>query len=180
MHVMIDLETLGTRPGSVILSIGACAFESHGFEYEIPDEHTFYQNISVESSKAVGLTVDQATIDWWKKQSEVAKDALRVDQIPVRDALAKFTLWFRKVRGKHLWSHGATFDIPLIEAACRAVEPQILPPWKFWDARDTRTIYDLAGIEPDRSSGTHHNALDDSINQARAVQQAYNILKGNN
>ena len=43
-------------------------------------------------------------------------------------------------------------------------------PWTFWQERDLRT---LKGLSPDlriERSGTHHNALDDALHQARLVQ----------
>jgi inhibitor of KinA sporulation pathway (predicted exonuclease) len=51
-------------------------------------------------------------------------------------------------------------------------------PFRYNQPRDTRTIYDLAGIDVGeyRSAGTHHNALDDAAAQARAVQAAVKAL----
>ena len=59
-----------------------------------------------------------------------------------------------------------------LEAAARAVGKEA--PWKFWDARDTRTVYGLAGFDP-RSvpkSGVAHHALDDALYQVTCVQRA--------
>lgn len=42
-------------------------------------------------------------------------------------------------------------------------------------------ILSIAGVKPNRGEGTHHYALDDAINQAHAVQEAYrklNITEG--
>jgi hypothetical protein len=47
-NVMIDIETLGTRPGSVILSIGACRFGADGIGEE------FYRAIDVLDSLMAG------------------------------------------------------------------------------------------------------------------------------
>lgn len=70
MDVMIDIETLGTAPGSVILSIGAVAFVRD----RMPEDwREFSSVISVESSKSCGLTTDQSTIDWWKRQDSYAR-----------------------------------------------------------------------------------------------------------
>jgi len=46
--------------------------------------------------------------------------------------------------------------------------------WKFWEVRDTRTLFDLAKVDV-RIEGKH-NALTDAVAQAQAVQQAYSIL----
>ena len=52
-------------------------------------------------------------------------------------------------------------------------------PWKYWDVRDTRTIYELARFDLrslKRSNGVHHNALDDAKHQVIGVQQSYSRL----
>lgn len=72
-----------------------------------------------------------------------------------------------------VWSQGANFDEVLLSCAMRAVK--VVPPWKFSDARDTRTAYDIAGFNSYavKRAGTYHNALDDAKHQARCVQGAY-------
>jgi len=48
-------------------------------------------------------------------------------------------------------------------------------PWKFWQVRDTRTIFDL-GISPDRPPVLKHHALEDAWNQAVGVQNVTRVL----
>ena len=79
-RIMVDLETLGTAPGSVILSIGAVRFD---VEKGLLDE--FYVNIDVESSQRLGLTIDGDTVMWWLKQSDAARAKCRTPfNIPAR------------------------------------------------------------------------------------------------
>lgn len=61
-HVMVDLETLGTKPGSVILSIGAVTFDLDGSGR---DGRTFYQRVNIQSCLDAGMTVDGDTVEWW-------------------------------------------------------------------------------------------------------------------
>lgn len=164
---MLDLETMGTRPGSVIASIGAVAFDPRtgvlGAE--------FYRAVSLASCQRLGLRFDADTVAWWLKQGDAARAALAAAEVPLADAIQDFTGFWRSVGGRFIWSHGANFDEPLISAAYRAAGH--LVPWKYWDSRCTRTIYDLAGLKPDRAAGVHHNALDDAKSQARAVVAAF-------
>ena len=74
-----------------------------------------------------------------------------------------------------IWAHGASFDPPILESAYLAFKAKA--PWKYSALRDTRTIYELANYYPDRTKGTHHNALDDAKNQALAVIEAHKRLK---
>lgn len=167
---MIDIEALGTRPGAAILSIGAVMFGPGGLG------ETFYAPVLLASCGAVGLTMDPATVTWWMRQSgEASAAAFRDDAARLPQVLLTFSDWFKAQCATHPWCHGATFDVPLLDAAYRACG--LTAPWEFWNVRDTRTLYDLAGVKVDRATGTHHNALDDAINQAATAVQAMRILQ---
>lgn len=170
-HVMIDLETMGTDAGCAIISIGAVAFDPLSGHM---DESSFYEAVSLKSCMDIGLTVDPGTVLWWMQQSDEARKAASAGVTMLPRVLADFTGWFTGKGAQFLWCHGATFDAPILAAAYKAAGHQL--PWKFWDVRDTRTIYDLANVRPDRSAGTHHNALDDAKTQALAVIDAYRKL----
>lgn len=167
-HVMVDLETLGTKPGSVILSIGAVEFD--------PDEQvlgkTFYTNIDVKSQKEIGLKIDPVAVEWWKGQSKEAIDALKDNQVPIQQALADFNNWFKANKAKYVWAHGASFDPVLMESAYDACG--IKAPWTFYDLRCCRTVLELSGIKKNAKYGTAHNSLEDSKAQAHAVMIALN------
>lgn len=167
---MIDLETLGTSPGCAILSIGAAMFGPDGIG------ETFYTPVLLASCTTAGLTIDPATVAWWMQQSDAARaEAFRADAAPLPGVLNSFSAWFLQQKAKYPWCHGATFDVPIMEAAYRACN--MVPPWSYFNVRDTRTLYDLADVKIDRSKGTHHNALDDAINQAKAAAKAFRVLQ---
>lgn len=169
-HVMLDLETLGIRPGSIIRSIGAVVFDPK--TGQLGD--AFYANITRASCEKVGLTTDQSTLDWWAQQSEAAQAALLVDPIPLIEALAGFHGWWGKVGGEFIWAHGAEFDPVLLGCAYRA--ERVEPPWKFWNVRCCRTVLALANRRVDSTrTGDHHNALDDAKSQALAVAAALRL-----
>ncbi|WP_314439454.1 3'-5' exonuclease [Massilia timonae] len=170
--VMIDTETLGTRPGAAILSIGAVMFAPDGLG------ESFYAPIDLSSCAAAGLAIDPATVLWWMQQSDEARAAaFPADAAPLQQVLLAFQAWFVAQEARYPWCHGATFDVPLLDAAFKACG--LTAPWEFWNVRDTRTLYDVAGVKVDRKSGTHHHALDDAINQADAAARALRILGAN-
>ena len=74
MDVMLDIETGGTRPGSVIYSIGAVVFDTFYDESNWP---TFYSPINRQSCLGYGMTEDPDTILWWDEQSEEAREVIR-------------------------------------------------------------------------------------------------------
>lgn len=169
INVMLDLETWGTAPGSALRSIGAVMFDPHTDEIG----ETFYANIDDQSCLDAGLVKDPSTVAWWAKQTQQAQDSLVRDQLHFVEVANNFHSWFRQQRGMFVWSQGANFDGVLWEVAVRRVGLSV--PWKFWDTRCTRTAYDMGCFNPRsiRRVGTHHNALDDAIHQAKCVQAAY-------
>lgn len=172
-HVMLDLETFGTAPGSVIRSIGAVVFDLDG---NIGNE--FYANIDSETCREAGLTVDPKTVAWWAKQSREAQNSLLVNPQSLGFVVADFHGWFITNGDWHtrVWSQGANFDPALWEAAALAVKE--LVPWKFYNVRDTRTAYEIGKFDDKTIAreGTYHNALDDCKHQVRCVAAA--IAKG--
>jgi len=167
-HIMVDLETMGATPGSAIISLGAVAFDP--VAGTLGEE--FYRVISLRSCDRAGLTIEPDTVLWWLRQSDAARAQLASpDAETLADVLGWFAAWWRRQRGQFIWGHGANFDEPLLSWAFRAAHVAV--PWKYWDARCTRTLFALTGERPDRDKGVHHNALDDAKAQAQAVIRAY-------
>lgn len=186
-NIMLDIETLGDRPGSVILTIGACAFDIR--TGEIGKE--FYVNVTRESCEAYGLTVNERTLKWWSEQSEEAQAALySEDALSLPDALNAFTRFCIDVRkelpnGKmFMWGNDTAFDLVLMECAYRACDK--VEPWQFWEHRSVRTLVHLGKEEANYNpkydlprEGVHHDALDDAKHQARYCSAIYQKLFGN-
>ena len=167
---MIDIETLGKKPGAAVLSIGAVMFGAAGLGA------TFYTPVQLQSCVDVGLAIDPETVAWWMKQSDEARQAaFRADAPALQVVLQRFTDWFVAQKARYPWCHGATFDVPILDAAYEACG--LLAPWKFYDVRDTRTLFSLSGVKVDRKNGTHHNALDDARAQAEAAVCALRDLR---
>jgi hypothetical protein len=172
--VMIDLETLDVLPSATILTIGAVKFDPFGAELSEPAMEKFYIRIDVDSCDALGATVSQATLDWWASQSKEAQEEAfdpnnRIHITDAMNQLYKFC-W----GAKRVWSHGAGFDVIILEQYFRKIGKAI--PWSFWEVRDTRTIFDI-GINPERPPVLKHHALEDAWNQAVGVQNVYKKLR---
>jgi DNA polymerase III epsilon subunit-like protein len=172
--IMIDLETLDVLPTASVLTIGAVRFDPFGDDVNDPDCDKFYVKVNLDSCDRYGCTVSQDTVEWWSKQSQAAQDeAFSADgRIPIEsamDQLYKFC-W----GGKRVWSHGAGFDVIILENLFRKVGKAI--PWSFWEVRDTRTLFDL-GIDPKRPPVLKHHALEDAWNQAVGVQNVFKTLR---
>lgn len=167
--IMVDTETLGNKPGCVILSIGAVLFDPFG-GLNTP-RITFYRTIDIMSCLMAGLTVDAGTVAWWQKQSPEARAALTVDTASIHKVLAAFQFFCKENGLDRVWCQGATFDAPILEAAFDKCKLDI--PWRFTQVRDTRTIYDISGLDQLKEPrvGNHHNALDDANFQVNCIQK---------
>jgi hypothetical protein len=75
MDIMLDLETLSTRPESVILTIGAVKFDPWG--EDVDTDNVLYYRVNVDEQLAMDRHVLESTIEWWGKQpEEVREEAL--------------------------------------------------------------------------------------------------------
>lgn len=167
--VMIDLETGDTLATAVILSIGACRFDAWSEEIE---DNAFYRAVTVQSNLDLGRTFSASTLQFWMGQANSAKAVwFDKDAVPLKDALLELSDWIGN-RKTYLWSMGANFDEPMLAHAF--AQCGVTTPWQFWDVRCMRHQKELPGAKAVYNSvpreGTHHNALDDAIHQARCCQ----------
>lgn len=169
-NVMLDLETLGVTPGSIVLSIGAVEFNESNLG------NTFHMGIFVESSVLAGMTVDASTAMWWISQTMPAQQAIlniTADAATLPSVLGRFSVAFPDWKTKKIWANGAAFDFPILSAAYKAVG--MIVPWRYSNEMDMRTIKGCVGKqrwdalkEPPTIA---HDGLADAISQARSLQK---------
>lgn len=161
---MVDLETLGTNPKSVILSIGAVSFDPDDDREDF--SNTFYVNVDPKSCQKFGLTVDVSTVMWWLKQSKEAQETLvRSTVVSLPTALRQFSTWYSEFGG-HLYGNGAAFDNVILANAYDACDCG--RPWSYYDDRCYRTIKaNWPKITADVFEGTKHDAMSDAVHQAK-------------
>lgn len=159
-HIVFDLETLSTHKNACIVSIGAVKIS----KLDITDY--FKVNIDAASSKSFGLHINKQTVQWWSEQSKEARLAWQKDPKPLPEALDMLTDWYGTNKKKYyVWGYGANFDITLLESSYQATGKK--EPWMYTNIMCLRTISNLIGEPIPRIEGTHHDALDDAINQAK-------------
>jgi DNA polymerase III epsilon subunit-like protein len=133
-RVMIDVETLGTNPGCVILSIGAVQFgnECRG--------ECFYAGISINDSLKHGLTIEQETLQWWMEQDEEARKAAFSGTLPLEQTLRRLKTWIGDEA--QTWGNGAALDLGCLRAAF--IKIGIRDPWAYGGERCYRTLRHLS------------------------------------
>jgi hypothetical protein len=168
-HLMLDIESLGTRPGFMVLSAALVRFD---------DLASTSLNFNWDDQRALGLVDDPATHAWWSAdERNEAWIASVKDAVPLVPALQHLSAWIQWAApaGALIWCHGAGFDAPLLEEVYRRAG--VPCPWAFWNVRDTRTLYDLAGVDVRQyKAGTAHVALNDAMAQTRAAVESLRVL----
>lgn len=170
--IMIDLETLNTTPDCVVLTIGAVRFDPKGTG--IVEKLELRPTIE-DQTEIYNRSISEDTLRWWSEQNPAALEEAfsedgRQSFKDCMEILYKFC-WNRRA----VWSNGAPFDLVVMEHAWRQTSDKPNPiPWPFWSMRDTRTLYEIAGVSlRDGNFVTSHKAVDDAERQAIVVQQAY-------
>lgn len=179
-HIMLDLETLSTRKDAAIIQIAAVAFDPETGEIS-SSFNAFIRNPSGH--------VDVPTVAWWMQQAQAATLGAAVAASSADDewsALGAFSDWLECLAAdagspaaiEALWSHGATFDIVVLENAYnRRLRAK---PWSYKIERDTRTLYAVAPggcpavpVDPQRK----HDARYDCEVQVKQVVGALQALR---
>ena len=165
-HIMLDLETMGTGPNAAIVAIGAVEFELTKTGGQLGE--SFYHCISLESAMASGGQADASTVLWWLKQNDAARAMFTNASTEHSWSLAQFSIWMG-MRGDpknlRVWGNGASFDNVILASAYRRTGLKL--PWNSFNDRCYRTVKSMhPGAPAIQRTGTHHNALDDAVNQA--------------
>lgn len=181
-HLMVDLETMGKKPGAPIVSIGAVFFDPTSGRTGAE----FYQVVDLESSMSFGAKPDGSTILWWLKQSPEARSAIVVDDtVGLVEALEQLLDFIAEnaangSKNVQLWGNGSSFDCSILEAAFELADTPF--PIPHWNYRDVRTVVEL-GKAVDLNArydipfeGDQHNALADARHQVKYVSAIWQRL----
>lgn len=169
-HVMADIETFGTKVGSVIHEIGACKFNGD----TILDR--FHVAIDIEDAAHMGQTFDAKTVLYWMhpKRAEARERIFdeNLPRHPLFNAVDGFIIWVNETPESELgslWGKGSTFDNMHLQAAAERCNL----PWPFTYRQD-ECYRTFANRFPDvayEQTGTQHVGVDDAVSQAMHLQE---------
>ena len=167
-HVMIDLETLDTVSSTVVLSCGMVEFDPNTKKVDTKGGITLYP--SIQEQLDTGRTISESTFIWWMKQGDLAKaDWLNARRLSLSDFGAELRKWFDFHQDLKVWGNGSIFDIAILEHMLDHTRI----PWKFYNIRDTRTLWDVHPFDSSKKGDVAHTALQDAIDQAERVCEVW-------
>jgi len=170
LHVMVDIETAGTAPDAVILSIGAVVFGRDGL---YPSKE-FFELLHVGAQLASGRSVDPQTLALWQTADTATRERAFSGITDPTSQLMRFSEWFRATGAVWIWANGASVYFSILSNALRT--SAVLQPWDFRHEMDARSLHRLTGIKPSFAGCNQHDALADAIAQAAAVHEALHAL----
>jgi hypothetical protein len=178
----MDIETLATTAGAVVLSIGLCFFDDEK-EQDFDEIVSNGVELFFDRDEQRNRFIDPKTIEWWGKQGEAARRCLEpAEVIKPRDmhthleaCCSKLDLNYNWVKKYCRWfTRGPHFDIAIMDSLLN--DHNVSSPWKYYLVRDIRTWLECNGL-PDNlklekpDSMIAHNALHDAAFDAWMLQQ---------
>lgn len=187
-HVMVDVETMGRKPGCAVLSIGAVRFNTREPDLvkrmRVEKRHRFYAAINNLDSSNHGFSSDPDTMRWWKRQDIWRQLSVEImtSEHSVAQSAEHFSKYLdeSKQNGKELrlWANSPGFDVAILRALYGRVGVNF--PVSYRQEMDFRTIMELAyPVRSDRPSRPEvidnlpaHHALGDAHAQASLLMGA--------
>lgn len=155
--LLLDMETLGAKPNTVILDLAAIVFnveDEDNFETLCNDESRLFRvKFDVADQVKLGRTICEDTLNWWSNQSDNAKLILKPSpfDVSLSDGFKKFEQYLKdhKVDENTLgFVRGASFDFKIIDNVVEMLKmtgyPEGCFPVKFYNQRDVRTAISFA------------------------------------
>ncbi len=182
MYLMLDFETLGSAADTALVSLGAVAFNREG----VLEQKLFL--FDLEDQVKHGRTYTAATIQWWMRQSDKAREVFKPSDkgLTIAAFFSEFETMIDLALKKAGESrselkpvgNGANFDISILEDLYRKSHPgrEHALPWKFWNVWCFRTFNHLTKCKDliARPHGTAHSALDDALYQTDCMFAVWN------
>lgn len=176
-HVMIDTETLGRTPGSVVRSVAAVEFDPQTGE----TGRQKVWKIDLTDSIRYGFKVEASTLKWWMMQSDEARrEFVEGAETPLEDFLEDFMQFIAATDEGNdftLWCLQLDFDVAMLRSMYSwynlnvyRCDEEVLP-WNFRKVRDVRPYIDAldsAGLLPPKVAD-RHTPLADCLAQINCV-----------
>ena len=168
-HAMIDIETLGTMPNSVIMSVGGVKFDPFTNNEPFDGKHW---RLDVDAQTSKGRLVDDNTLEWWAKQEESIREKAFADEgrTAIEPFMKELNAWLTGC--EVIWCQGPQFDMVILEDFYRDFGHH--RNWFYWQVSDCRTLFKMMPVDPRKAIQEDlHDAQADAHWQAVCVQQFF-------
>jgi hypothetical protein len=181
MHVLVDIETHGLANDARVIQIGAVSFTLDRIEdaIEILDDRSRWLDVVVTPYES---TTDESTIKAWQSAAFAPAVDLMAARLPrgIKKALEELADFCRinLTPADYIWARGTDFDIAILSSLYARYGQEL--PWKYNQARDTRTLLTLLYIlgsayrttDMSQIGLVKHYAPHDAVVEAVTIQAA--------
>ena len=185
IDIVVDIETLGNKPGCAIFQIAALAFNI----YTNDEIDCFNQIANIENDDCF-LNVSGSTLKWWlNTDKELLTELLNKGTCSSKELIDHFWKWLTNITNEYenvyLWGNGILFDNNILKVAIEDLGLNY--PINFRQDRDIRTLIELAALKENISekefrnnysisNNNRHNAFIDCRNEKLWIYNAFKIL----
>ena len=169
-NMMIDLETLDTRPSAVVFQVGILVFKDVlGGDIRgnlILEKKIFH--LDILDQIMAGRTVDLETVRWWAEQNPDSWHRHPDEITKTGHMFQEINELYVKHEVRSLWANSPSFDCVLM----RSLRESLKIEWQFpsfrddMDLRTLKRLFQMKGRGMESSGKTtSHNALKDCEDQ---------------
>lgn len=171
-HLMLDIETLSTRPDAAVFEVAIA-------EFTLENLSVSPANLRRWMCKPSTGHIDPETVAWWMDDKR-ATHAKFILSCPVSEATvaAGIQAYLERVKEEHpkirLWAMPTSFDCVILQSFLQRNGCDLPIDFRQW--RDVRTILELAGWPKEPSGLKAHTAAGDCQNQISQLVEAWRRL----
>lgn len=183
--IMVDIETLGLKPNTVVTQIAALV-------YDIDDPDTHYRQVDEylpiqPQMTQLGRQIDADTMLFWMQQNDTARKRFDMNtgndfdelQALVQSVHSKLTQEIGNSATHEVWARGPQFDIAILDSLFGQFG--LSAPWRYDRVFDLRTIMLAAGLKKDDvpmpAGLVKHVALHDVKYQMLCLLESWKSLR---
>lgn len=166
-RAMIDLETLGTKPGCAILQIGIVCNFADGITGKDIDV-SMPVRLDVEQCLR---TVDPNTVAWWMRHPAAWARQCFLQRDSFRPEVAAKNALFLLSVCDEVWANSPSFDCAIMLDFIFHFAPSEGIPWRYGKERDFRTVRAMHPEIVYTPPADAHDALSDARAQAAYLDQ---------
>lgn len=185
VHIMVDIETLSTKPNAAVLSIALVEFDpTNG---EVLDK----MKVALSTYEQDNRHVDPNTVRWWVNQAKTNIQAVEAsftdDTVNLGDAIRmvknfvtdKVFLSSGHRKNVNVWSCDPDFDLVILDNLFE--ELGFASPFYFFEHRSVRTMRMLGKMifEDEFKHEATHDPYDDCVRQIKEVSRVMSAISNN-